>query len=207
MLAASRAAAEHASTVKPEIANNSDAQDEADWQNVFRLAAIGVKEGIAEEITKIVRRDIKNPILRTMDNIDFNSVDQFQIHQLFPAITEGAERPESSNIRRQFVDTAGTIFDWRETVVTNVERMAEMAGKYLGCDVRIHRNVHAVVILENTEWAAQQTRGAETSVAHRKTVSKYGYNHVHDTESIRKILRILATVDAAQDQRKEKAPG
>ena len=64
VLATSRAAAEHASTdkstVKPEISNNSDAQDKADQQNVFRLAEIGVKEGIAEGITKIFGRDITN---------------------------------------------------------------------------------------------------------------------------------------------------
>ena len=128
VIAASREAAERASTddstVKQEINNNSDAQDEADWQNVFRLASVGFKEGIAEGITKIVRRDITNPILRTTDNSNFKSVDKYQIHQLFTAITEGVERPESSNIRRQFVNITGKIFDWRETVVTNIEWMA-----------------------------------------------------------------------------------
>ena len=47
VLAASIAAAKRARTdnitVEPEIDNNSDAQDEADQKNVFRLAAIGVK--------------------------------------------------------------------------------------------------------------------------------------------------------------------
>ena len=136
VLAASRAAAERAitdgSTVEPEIANNSDAQDEAGWQNVFRLAAIGVKDGIAEGITKIVGREIKNPILRMTENRNFKSVDQFQTHQLFNAITEGADRPESTNIQRQVVNIAGKFFEWRETVMTNVERMAAMAAKFLG---------------------------------------------------------------------------
>ena len=67
VLAVSRAAAERASiedsTVEPEINTNSDAQDEADHQYVFRPAAIGVKEGISEGITKIVGRNITNPIL------------------------------------------------------------------------------------------------------------------------------------------------
>ena len=133
VLVTSRAASGRASTnhitVEPNIDNNSDAQDKADRQNVFCLAEIGVKEGIAEGITKIVGRDNTNPILRTTDNSDFKSVDQYQILQLFTAITEGAEQLELSNIRRQFVNIAGTIFDWRETVVTNVKQMAEMAYK------------------------------------------------------------------------------
>ena len=106
VLAASRATAKRASTdnsiVEPDIANSSNTQEEADRKNVFRLASIDVKEGIVEGITKIVRRDITNPILQTTDNSNFKSVGQFQIHQLFTAITEGAEIPESTNIRHQF---------------------------------------------------------------------------------------------------------
>ena len=47
VIAESRAAAKQASTkditVKPEINTNSNAQDKADLQNVFRLVSIGVK--------------------------------------------------------------------------------------------------------------------------------------------------------------------
>ena len=78
VLSASIAAADLVSTdkitVEPEITNNSDAQDEADRQNVFRLAEISVKEGIAEGITKIAGKDTTNPILRTTDDSDFKSV-------------------------------------------------------------------------------------------------------------------------------------
>ena len=81
--------------------------------------------------------------------------------------------------------------------MTNVERMASMATKSLGYGVRVHRKLRAVTILENTEWAAQQTWGAEISVAHSKIVSKYWYNHIHDADSIREILRIITTADAA----------
>ena len=79
----------------------------------------------------------------------------------------------------------------------NVKRMAAMAAKFLGYGVRVFSYLRAVVILENTEWATQQTWGVEISVAHRKIVAKYRYNHVPDAESIREILRILATADAA----------
>ena len=75
VLAALRVAAERDSikdsTVKPEINTNSNAQDKADRPNVFHLADNGVKEGIAEVITKIVRRDITNPILGTIGQQQF----------------------------------------------------------------------------------------------------------------------------------------
>ena len=82
-----------------------------------------------------------------------------------------------------------------------------MAAKLLGYGVHVHIDLCAVIILANMEWEAQQTWGAEISVAHHKIVSKYRYNHVHDADSIRKILRILATVGAARHQRKAKALG
>ena len=110
VLAASKVAADlistDVSTIEPEITTNSDAQEESDRQKFFRLKAIGVKEGIVEGITKIVGKDITNPILMTTDDINFKSVDGYHIHQLFTAITEGAERPEATNIRRHFVNIA-----------------------------------------------------------------------------------------------------
>ena len=82
-----------------------------------------------------------------------------------------------------------------------------MDAKSLGYRVRVQRYLRAVVILANTEWAAQQTWEAEISVANCKIVLKYRYNHSHNTESIRKVLRIIATTDATRDLRKAKALG
>ena len=75
VLTALRAAAKRArtdkSTVETDIANNSNVQDKANQQKILRIAAIGVKEGIAEGITKIVGRNITNPILWKTDNSNF----------------------------------------------------------------------------------------------------------------------------------------
>ena len=81
--------------------------------------------------------------------------------------------------------------------MTNVERIAAIAAKSLGYSVRVYSDLRAVVILVNTEWVAQQTWGAEISFSHRKIVSRYKYNHVHDTESIRESLILLATANVA----------
>ena len=127
--AAERLSSSSGMTVQPEIATNSDTQEEADRQNTYRLAAIGVKEGVAVGITNIVGKDITNPILQTADGISFKAVDEYQLHQLITAITEGADRPEATTIRQQFVSIAGMVFDWRDTVAINVERFATNAAK------------------------------------------------------------------------------
>ena len=208
----SKDAADHLSnssgtTVQPEITTNSDAQEEVDRQNTYRLAAIGVKEGVAAGITKIVGKDITNPILRTTDGISFKSVDEYQLHQLVIAITEEAERPEAATIRQQFVNIAGMVFDWRDTVAINVEIFATIAAKTQAYVIRVHDDLKAVVILANVEWAAQQSWGMEISVAHRTIKAKYRYDHTHDTASIKEILKVLTGADEARDRRKAPAPG
>ena len=65
--------------------------------------------------------------------------------------------------------------------------------------MRVHRDLRAVVILEKIEWAAQNTWAEKISIAHQKIIERYKYNHVHKAESIREILKILATSDAAQE--------
>ena len=74
--------------------------------------------------------------------------------------------------------------------------------------MRVHSDLRDAVILANTEWAAQQTWGAEISVSYQEIIEKrYKYNHVHDVESIRKIVNILAMADAAWDWQKSKEQG
>ena len=68
-------------TVTPEIGKD-DAREEADQQNTFRLAVIGVKEAVAEGITALVGEAITNPVLRTADSSDFCGVDEYELHQL-----------------------------------------------------------------------------------------------------------------------------
>ena len=76
ILKTSRKSAADASTtgnvVEPEIKTNTDAQEEANLINMFCLAAIGTKKGVAAGVSKVVGTDITNSTLRTTDGQDFN---------------------------------------------------------------------------------------------------------------------------------------
>jgi len=205
--ATARLSSSSGTTVQPEIATKSDAQEEADRQNTYRLAAIRVKEEVAVGITKIVGKDITNPILRTTDGISVKSVDEYQLHQLITAITEGAERPEATTIRQQFVNIAGMVFDWRDTVAINVKKFATNTAKMQAYGIRVNDDLKAVVILANVEWAARQSWGTKISIAHCTIKEKYRYNHTHDTASIKEILKVLTGADEARDRCKVPAPG
>ena len=70
----------------------------------------------------------------------------------------------------------------------------------------MHSNIKAIVVLTNTEWAAQQTRVIGISVDHRKNLAKYRDNNVHDADLIKDVLKILAASDKTWDRRKVKTP-
>ena len=99
------------SIVAPKITTNADTQDEADRQNTTRIAAIGVKEAIAAAITLIAGAQITNPILRTTDGSDFQTVDEYELHKLLSAVRGGAERPSATVIIQMVVDVMATTFD------------------------------------------------------------------------------------------------
>ena len=107
--------------VAPEITTNAKAQEEAYRQNTARLAAIGLKEAVAAEITSIVGSQITNLILRTTDGSDFWTVDGYDLHQLLSAVKGGAERPSATAIQNMMVDVMATTFDGRESAATNLE--------------------------------------------------------------------------------------
>ena len=74
------AAALISATAVPHIITNEDAQEEANRQNVFRLACVGAKEQMAKEITAKVGANITNPILRHPDGVRFKKVDEYKLH-------------------------------------------------------------------------------------------------------------------------------
>jgi hypothetical protein len=118
-----------------------------------------------------------------------------------------SERLEATTIRQQFVNIAGMVFDWRDTVTINVEKFATNPAKMQAYGIHIHDDLKAVVILSNVEWAARQSWGTEISVAHRTIKAKYRYDHTHNTASIKEILKVLTGADEARDRRKAPAPG
>lgn len=193
-------------TLAPEITSNTDAQEEADRQNTARLAAIGVKEAIAAGITAIVGDHITNPILRTADGTDFKTVDEYELHQLLTAIKEGAERPSAAAIREMMVTVIATEFDWRESAATNFEKLSTAAAKAATYGITIDNSMKGLIVAANVASAAQQTWGTELAEAQRKIKAQYSYNHVHDSTSIKVMMKLLAAADEQRNRKEAAAP-
>ena len=210
VLKASRDKVEAASTLSITVAaeiSKDDAREEADRQNNFRRAVIVVKEAVAEGIIALVVEAIMNPVLQTADGRDFRGVNEYHLRQLYTAIMEGADRPEATNIRRQYIDLAGTMFDFREKFVVNCERLAAAAMKSQGFGIVVHDDLTANILMVIVEWAAGQSWGNEIRVAYRDVKQQYRYNHAHTLTLLKDIKRAMAVADEECDRRKAKAPG
>ena len=194
------AAASISARAVPHIVTN-DAQEEANRQNVFRLACVGAKEQMAKEITAKVGANITNPILRHPDGVRFKKVDEYKLHQLFSAVMEGAERPDPIAIRKQIAAIMDFQFDWRETGATTQERLAADIAKAAAFGVTIGHDIKATIILANIATAARfDSGGTEIGDAQRKIRAAYRYNHVHDDASIKFIMKQIATADEQRDR-------
>ena len=192
---------------KAEITSNEDAQEEANRQNVFRLACIGAKESMAKEITARVGNSITNTILRHPDGIRMKKVDEYQLHELIAAVREGAARPDPIEIRRQIAAIMDTVFDWRETAATNQERLSADIAKADAFGIEIRNDIKGIVILANVAAAARfSSGGTEIREAQRKIKAAYAYNRAHDDASIKVIMTLLAAADEQRDRTTAPAP-
>ena len=104
---------------------------------MFRLAAIGAKEGVSVGVSKVFGTDITIPALRTTDENYFKIVDGHSLHDLMIAVTEGAERPATTDVRQLYVNLCSTTFYFRSMMVVHVKRLRSQAAKSNGYSVSV----------------------------------------------------------------------
>ena len=126
---------------------------------------------------------------------------------MYTTIMEGADRPEATNIRRQYVNLAGTMFDFLKTFVVNCERLAAVAMKSQGFGIVVPDNLMANILMAKAEWAAGQSWGNKIRVAYCDVNQKYKYNHAYTPTSLNEIKRAMAVAHEERNRRKAKAPG
>ena len=208
ILAKSRAVATAASTannvVTPDIDTNPDAQDEADRQNMFLLAVMGAKEGVAAGVATIVGKAITDPVLRTADSTTLKHVDQFHLHELMKVVIEGADRPATGDVRGKYGSIVATNFDFRSKMVTCVELLNANIEKMGTYGIKMPEPIVVMIILANVEEAAKWS--PEHRIALTAIRARYPYEHPHDAVSMRYVLSQLAVADESRDRRGAPTP-
>ena len=107
----------------PEIDSTSNTYEEADRQNISRLAAIGAKEGGIDAIREKIGSAITDPILETSDSSESKTANQIELHFLLKTVLNAAERPAVSDALNEFKAFIATRFDFRGKLVNDVEQL------------------------------------------------------------------------------------
>ena len=100
-------------TILPTFNTRTDPQEEADRLNVINQSVIGTKEGIVEAVSKLVRNDITDAILRTPDCSDHKSIDDFTLYD---------------DVLEQLIEAINHPFDFHNKVSINMELMQSNAA-------------------------------------------------------------------------------
>ena len=104
------------------------------------------------------------------------------------------------------VNVTTKTFDWRESTVTNLEKLSTATAKAATYGVRFHNDTKGLVITANVAYAAQQTWGSKLAEAQLKIKAKYLYNKVHNANSIIHMMKYLAVADEQRNFQEATAP-
>ena len=103
-------------------------------------------------------------------------------------------------------DMMATTFDWRESAVTNLEKLSTAIAKASIYSIQFHNNIKGLVNTFNVAYDAQQTWGSNLTGAQRKIKVKYLFNKVHDADSIVEMTKYLPAADEQQNCQNASAP-
>ncbi len=129
----------------------ADANEAANRRNHFTQAVIGAKEGAANGIKAKVAARIADTVLQMHNGTDDKGIDDFEIYKLMQAIHQHAERPKLTVLRALLVKLAGTQFDFRRYVSSNVTDLRTKAGQLDVFKTSFPKDQVAVVILANVK--------------------------------------------------------
>ena len=138
---------------------------------------------------------ITNPILRTTYGAGSRTVDQYALHQLLSAATNGPERLLDTVIRKMMVDVMATSLDWRESAATNLEKLSTEIAKAATYGVKSRNDMKRPTVTANVAYTAQKTQRSEIAEVQLKIKAKYLYNKVHDADYIIVMMTYLASAD------------
>jgi hypothetical protein len=100
-----------------------EAQEEAGQLNVINQSVIGAKEGVVKAITKLVGSDVTNAILRTANNSNHKSINDFTLFEVMKSAINDTDRPSTNGVLEQLLKIINHSFDFRKKISVNMELM------------------------------------------------------------------------------------
>ncbi len=184
-----------------------EAQEEAGQLNVINQSVIGAKEGVVKAITKLVGSDVTNAILRTANNSNHKSINDFTLFEVMKSAINDTDRPSTNGVLEQLLKIINHSFDFRKKISVNMELMQLNAAWMATYGIVIGIPQLTLTLLANIKTATKSNHGHEFCSAMHAICKKYTYNHVHDATLLQLILKELAGADGVRVLKDAPAPG
>ncbi len=193
-------------TVLPIVTTQAEAQEEADQLNVINQSVTGAKEGAVEAITKLVGSNITNVILRTANDSDHKSVNDFTLFDVMQMAIDGADRPSTNDMQEQLLKVINHTFNFCKKISVNMELLQSNAARMATYGITIGVQQLVLTLLANIKTAMKSVYSHKFRLAMHAICKKYMYNHVHDAASLQAIVTELAGADGVRVLKDAPAP-
>ena len=191
--------------IPPTIETRADAKVEADDRNYAIQATIGTKEGSVTFMRKAVGDDIVDQVTKHSDGRP-KTVDDWKLSDLFKAIEAAAKRPTAGEVLTIKTKTLRTLFDFRGSLKTAVERFRTQIGRVTAYKLSFDQTEFVLVVMHNIHLAVQHDWGRDFRKAYRTLNQQYPIDHKHDDAPLQDILDQLQKVNNNRDYSLAPAP-
>ncbi len=81
---------------------------------------IGAKKGVVKAINKLVGSDVTDAILRTANDSDHKSINNFTLFEVIKSTIDGADQPSTNDVLEQLLEVINHSFDFRKKISINM---------------------------------------------------------------------------------------
>jgi len=154
---------------------------------------------------KAVGDDIVDQVTKHSDGRP-KTVDDWKLSDLFKAIEAAAKRPTAGEVLTIKTKTLRTLFDFRGSLKTAVERFRTQIGRITAYKLSFDQTEFVLVVMHNIHLAVQHDWGRDFREAYRTINQQYPIDHKHDDASLQDVLDQLQKVDNNRDYSLAPAP-
>jgi hypothetical protein len=194
-------------TILLSIIAQTEAQEEAKWLNAINQLVIGAKEGVVEAITKLVGSNVTDAILRTANDSNHKSINEFTLYEVMKVAIDGANQPSTNKELDQLIEVINHNFDFCKKVRVNMELLQLNAAWMALYGIIIGIPQRTLMLLVYIETATKSNYGCKFCSAMHTICKKHTYNHVHNAALLQIIFKELAGAHGVQVLKDAPAPG
>ena len=183
-----------------------EAKREAERQNIANQTIVGTKVGLIDVLKRLIGGAILDTVTKIADGSRDKSIDAYKLHEVFQLAFDNAVRPEVDDVLDLLLEMYQYDMDFRLPIKHGVAQLKTMATKLKPFGITPGEPELALILLANIHYAKEQAWGHEFCAAMAAIRKQYSYDYVHNTTSMKFILKELAGADELRNMKLAPAP-